>query len=208
VDSTVPGAVFTDLYEPGLLLFWGCSVLLSRRALEAAGGFDERLFIWAHEVEWTMRFLDSGLRHLHLPDVRSLHMKGLPDLTGYAALRNLRNFGYVAAKLLAPRDAAVALANILVRAGIEALRYRGEHRGGPAVVLGGFRAGLRHRAPVRPAVSRLYRRNFLDFGSQVMLWPRLRHVLGGGEPGTSYRHAYWRARPLLYPRSAAAIRVP
>jgi GT2 family glycosyltransferase len=207
VDSSEPGQVFSDFYRTGLLLFWGCSVLISRRAIERLGGFDEALFIWAHEAEFAMRALDAGFRHLHLPDVRSVHMKGLPQLTEFSATRNVRNFAYLAGKLLQPVDAAVAFFNVVVRSLIEAVRYPGFHPGLPAA-FAGLRDGLRVRDPVRPEVSRLYRRNFVEFASHVRPWPRLRHVLKGFEPGTDYRHAYWEARPRLYPETPAAIRVP
>ena len=208
VDSPEPGAVFTDFYETGLLLFWGCSVLISRRAIDRVGGFDESLFIWAHELEWTMRFLDAGLRHLYLPDVRSLHMKGLPGVTEFGNTRNMRNFAYVATKLLRRRDAAVALANLAVRAVIDGVRYRG--LGGPALaaLAEGARAGRAARRPVRPAVSRLYRRNCIEFSSHLRPWPRLRHVLLRFRPGTDFRHHYWQARPRLYPHAPAALSVP
>jgi GT2 family glycosyltransferase len=208
VDSSEPGQVFSDFYCTGMLLFWACSVLFSRRAIERLGGFDGRMFIWGNEVEFTMRLLDAGLTHLHMPDVRSVHMKPLPGLTEHFNTRNLRNLAYVAGKLLRPADAAVAAWNLVVQALISALRYRG-FAGGALAVLEGFRAGLAVRRPVRPAVSRLYRRNFIEFSSQVRLWPRLRHVLvDRGRPGTDFRHAYWSQRPRLYPPHGAAIRVP
>jgi GT2 family glycosyltransferase len=207
VDSSEPGQVFTQFYETGLLLFWGCSVLISRRALQAVGGFDERLFIWAHEVEWTMRFLDAGLRHLHLPEVRSVHMKPLPGNSERMHTRNVRNFGYVIGKLMPWPDAAVSLTCLLVRATIFAIRYRGWAQGIPAVIAG-FREGLRHRQPVSRPVARLYRQNFLEFASWIELWPRLRYALfTRGVPGTEFFAMYWKRRPRLYPRSAAALRL-
>src|SRR4051794_40452457 len=208
VHSSEPGAVFTDFYETGLLLFWGCSVLISRRALETIGGFDDGLFIWAHEGEWTMRFLDAGLRHLHLPDVRSVHMKGLPGVTEFGNTRNIRNFAYVATKLMRPRDATLTLLNLAMRSMIDGIRYRGLGLPALAGLLEGARAGLRVRRPVRPAISRLYRRNCIEFSSHVRLSPRLRHVLLRFRVGTDFRHHYWRRRPRLYPRAAAALRVP
>ena len=208
VDSSEPGQVFSDFYDTGLLLFWACSVLFSRRAIDRLGGFDGRMFIWGNEVEFTMRLLDAGLRHLHMPEVRSVHMKPLPGLTENFHTRNVHNLAYVAGKLLRPVDAAGAVVNLAVQAMISAIRYRGFGEGVSAV-LKGFRAGLAVREPVRPAVSRLYRRNFIEFGSQVRIWPRLRHVLvDRGRPGTDFRHAYWAARPRLYPSHGAVIRVP
>ena len=65
--------VFQREYEAGLLSFWGCAVLLSRRAAVALGGFDPEIFVWAHEPEFTIRLLDSGLRHLHAPEIDAYH---------------------------------------------------------------------------------------------------------------------------------------
>jgi GT2 family glycosyltransferase len=208
VDSSDHGQAFSDFYRTGLLLFWACSVLLSRRAIERLGGFDGRMFIWGNEVEFTMRLLDAGLKHLHMPEVRSVHMKPLPRLTEPFSTRNLHNLAYVAAKLLQPADAAVAVWNLAVQALIFAVRYRG-FLGGVVAVMRGFRAGLAVRQPVRRPVSRLYRRNFIEFASQLRPWPRLRHVLvDRGRPGTDYRRAYWSARPRLYPPHAAGLRIP
>src|SRR5262249_49428487 len=54
-------------WRTGLLSYWGCAALLSRQALQAVGGYDPNIFIWANEVELTMRLLDHGFRHLHIP---------------------------------------------------------------------------------------------------------------------------------------------
>jgi GT2 family glycosyltransferase len=208
VDSPEPGQVFTDHYETGLLLFWGCSVLISREAIDRIGGFDERLFIWAHEVEWTMRFYDAGLRHLHLPEIRSLHMKALPPVSEFQNTRNIRNIAYVAVKLMRPWDAGVSVFNLVVRSLIDGIRYRGLGPPALAGIVDGVRAGWAARQPVRPVVSRLYRRNCLEFSSYVRPWPRLRHILLRFRPGTTFWHHYWRSRPRLYPRATAALRVP
>jgi hypothetical protein len=208
VDSTDPGESFTDFYRTGVLSFWGCAVLIARRALDALGGFDAGLFIWCHEVEFTMRLLDRGFTHLVLPDVHAVHMKSLPSLAPGGHSRNMRNWGYLAGKLMRPPDAAITLVNLMVRAGIETMAGPGFIAGLPAVV-SGFRDGLRVREPVRPAVSRLYRRHFLDFASQFRLWPRLRHlVVDRRAVGADYRQRFWRDRPGLYPTTIAAFRVP
>jgi GT2 family glycosyltransferase len=64
-----------DDWDTGLLSFWGCAALLSAPALARLGGYDPELFIWANEAELTMRLLDGGFCHLHLPEVRAVHMK-------------------------------------------------------------------------------------------------------------------------------------
>jgi hypothetical protein len=207
VESSEPGPSFSDVYRTGLLSFWGCAVLISRRAAEDLGGFDRRLFIWAHELEFTMRFLDRGYRHLHLPEITAVHMKPVGPVVPANHMRNMRNWGYVATKLLRPRDAALAIGSLLVRSVIEAFVAPTYLRGAGAV-LAGAREGLRVRRPVRPAVSRLYRRDFVEFTSQFRPAPRLRYLLQRAEPRTNYREAFWRSRPRLYPAGAASVHVP
>jgi GT2 family glycosyltransferase len=127
---TSPGGdaeVFNEFYETGLLAFWGCSALLSGRAARDLGGLDPGIFIWGHEAEFVARLLDRGWRHLHLPEVVSVHMKSPPDFKLAQHKRNLQSFGYIA----------------------------------------GLRDGLGNRAPVRAAVSQLYRRNFIEFSSPL-----------------------------------------
>jgi GT2 family glycosyltransferase len=197
---------FTDAYPTGLLTFWGCAALVRRQVLEELGGFDGRLFIWAHELEFTMRLLDRGYRHLHAPDITAVHMKGLPQVTPANHRRNLRNWGYIAAKLLRGPDAAAALASLAVRTFVEAAGVDRAHLGGFPAVLAGARDGLRVRRPVRRRVSRLYRRNYVEFTSQVRLGARAATARRGAPPP---RERFWRERPRLYPRTAtAAVRVP
>jgi hypothetical protein len=120
----------------------------------------------------------------------------------------MRNWGYVAGKLLQPRDGLVAVANLAVRAVLETVLDRRHLAGAPAA-LAGFRDGRRVRSPVRPEVSRLYRRHFLEFGSFVRVRMRLRHLLVDRlAPGTDFRRRFWASRPQLYPRGTTAIRVP
>ena len=208
VDSLDPDVGFSDVYRTGLLTFWGCAVLLEADATRRLGGFDADLFIWAHELEFTMRFLDAGHRHLTLPEVHALHQKTIPPVRVGPHRRNMRNWGYVAAKLLRPADAALALASLVVRSFFEALIDRGHLRGGPAAIAG-FRDGLKARAPVRREVSRLYRRHYIDFTSQFRLRERLRHHRPRrGERPPNYREQFTLARPKLYPSASAALRVP
>lgn len=209
VASSVPGERFSDAYRTGMLCFWGCAVLVRADAVRELGGFDERLFIWAHELDFTMRLLDAGYRHLHLPEVEAVHMKPVNGATVTSHRRNMRNWGYLAAKLLQPGDAVGVLGALIVRAALESGLDVG-HLGGSLAAVKGFREGLRTRRPVRPAVSRLYRRNFLDFGSFFRPALRLRHWYGlrRGRRAPTFQQQYWDARPKLYPRAAAAIRIP
>jgi hypothetical protein len=114
----------------------------------------------------------------------------------------------VAGKLLRPADAVPAVASLVVRAGIESLIHPG-YAAGALDVLKGMREGLRVRAPVRREISRLYRREFIEFTSQFRLVARLRHYVPfGGERPPNYREQFHLARPRLYPSHSAALRVP
>jgi GT2 family glycosyltransferase len=188
------GQRFNDEYDTGLLAFWGCAALLSRRAVDELGGFDPEIFVWAHEAEFTMRLLDRGLRHLAMPEIVAAHMTvPASRVTPFFHSTNTRNLAYIAAKLLRPRDAAGALVNVATMALLRALIDPRTIGSLPAVVAGA-RAGLRNRAAVRPPVSRLYRRNLVDFVSP------LRFVRGPDVAGVvARRRRFWRARPDLYP---------
>jgi GT2 family glycosyltransferase len=208
VDSITPGEAFSEVYRTGLLSFWGCAVMISRRALDRVGGFDEGLFIWAHELDYTMRLLHAGLSHVLLPDVRAVHMKAVAYPAAWVHHRNMHNWGYLAAKLLQPRDAARAVVNLTVRGALESVVDR-RHIQGSLAAWRGFAKGLKVRSPVRSRVSRLYLRHFLEFGSFVRIGPRVRTLVAErGRGGLDFRRRFWADRPRLYPRDATAIRVP
>jgi GT2 family glycosyltransferase len=196
------GHRFNDDYDTGLLAFWGCAALLSRRAVDELGGFDPEIFVWAHEAEFTIRLLDRGLRHLTMPEIVAAHMTvPASRLSPFFHRTNTRNLAYIAAKLLRPRDAAGALVNIATMA---LLRAVADPRtlGSLVAVVAGARAGLRNREAVRAPVSRLYRRNLVDFVSP------LRFVRGTDIADVvARRRRFWRRRPDLYPVRTAWLQL-
>lgn len=221
---------FNREYDTGLLSFWGCSVLMRREVLQELGGYDPAIFVWANEVEFMMRFLDRGFRHLHLPEVASVHMKPLPHrrpdyFTSPGYLTNWENIAYSAGRHLQPRDALealVAMQATIVRNGY--LIHPSARHALPAVRRG-FRRGLRRRDPVRPEVSRIFRLNFHEFASPwwwsrpphaIVLalamhlvhlsWMRLRER--ARVPAAPGRHErYFAARARFYPDDAATLQV-
>jgi GT2 family glycosyltransferase len=205
--------VFNEFYDTGLLAFWGCSALISRRAARELGGFDPGIFIWGHEAEFVARLLDRGWRHLHLPDVVSVHMKSPADFKLAQHRRNLQSFGYIAAKLLRPRDLLPAAGNLMLRVLTESVR-RPEILTCMPAVAAGLRDGLRNRAPVRPAVSDLYRRNFIEFSSPLifargplLIWrQRGRADLAELDAGER-RDRFWRERADCYPQGTGTLSV-
>jgi GT2 family glycosyltransferase len=172
-----------DTYVTGLFSFWGCAVLVRREALDSLHGFDPEIFVWAHELEFMLRFFDRGFRHLHLPEVVAVHAKepegppgdGIPE----RPLRlNARNWGYIAAKLLRPRDATAALVALLVRDLSVGLYVDRVALKALPDTTRGFLRGLRHRQPVRPEVSHTYRQDFHTFASPWRIGRRsVRQVL-------------------------------
>jgi GT2 family glycosyltransferase len=199
-----PDFTFNGIYDPGLLAFWGCAALLGRRAVEALGGFDPAIFVWAHEAEFTMRLLDRGLRHLHLPEISAYHLAAPERARSRDAAfhrLNTHNLAYTAAKLLRPRDAATALVNLTATALLSAAAHPDRVGSVLAVAQGGWR-GSRRRAAVRASVSALYRTNFVEFVSPF------RFVRGVHEADFVRRRRRFRdARPELYPTSAAWLQL-
>ena len=81
--------VSTEVVEPGMpegflnspevarerymSTFRGCASLARADALEQAGWYDERLFIYGNERDLTCRLLNLGYRVLHYPAVRAFH---------------------------------------------------------------------------------------------------------------------------------------
>ncbi len=215
---------FTEEYRTGLLSFWGCAVLMRRAVLEALGGYDPEIFVWANELEFMLRFFDRGFRHLHCPEIEAIHLKApnpwVKSWPEREARINARHFGYIAAKLLAPGDAAAVLIALVLRTlGDGAVLDRVAFKALPDL-FAGFALGLRRRRAVgNRELSRVYRRNFHSFS--IPWWwssPRAvmetlrgelaRRVLGSrvGAPTIAQRRTqYVSARPRFYPTSRSVL---
>ena len=197
------GFTFDQAYATGLLSFWGCSVLISRRAIERVGGFDPNIFIWAHEVEFTARVLNAGLRHLFLPDVTSVHLKREPRARPptRAFVLHIRNLAYFAGKSLRARDATGALLNLAIKCAMYSLTRPSRARALPALGAGAL-LGIRRRSSLRPPVSRLYRKNFPDFVNPLRTTRGIGARVGIKRDRTP---VFFRARGHLYPRRRASL---
>jgi GT2 family glycosyltransferase len=213
VSAQAPDYRFDVDYPTGLLNFWGCAVLMRREVVSQLRGYDPAIFVWANELEFTIRALDRGFRHLYLPDVVAVHMKAPPDGAGYAGSRgyrlNLRHFAYVAAKLLRRRDALAVSAAVVAKVLRDALREDWRVLGSLRDCAGGLMSGLRHREPVRtPALSRAYRSNFIGFAGPWSLARDPRQLLRrrGGERPLGRRQEYYASRPRYYPTAPATLR--
>ncbi len=165
VSAYDPDHRFDKKYPTGLLSFWGCAVLMRREVLGELSGYDPNIFVWANELEFMLRFFDRGFRHLHMPEVVAVHMKGEGDrVAGY--LLNARNFGYIAGKLLRPREAAGALLARLAAHVRDSIREDPRLLRAMPHAVAGFSRGLSVRSPVASReISRVYRRHFISFAS-------------------------------------------
>lgn len=110
---------FTKSYPTGLLSFWGCSVLMARETLEKIGYYDENIFIWAHELEYTIRLLNAGLTHLYCTDLVAYHMKKT-DTTDKYKLKyyhrlNFRSFYYIIGKYFRGKYLFKAFISLTIR---------------------------------------------------------------------------------------------
>ena len=210
---------FSELYRTGLLSFWGCSVLISRPTIERLGGFDPLIFVWSHELDFTARALDAGFRHLYLPEVEAVHLKRIITAPPRVYAAHLRHLAYFAGKSLRLRDAAGAVANLICRAAVSSVRRPSSARELIGSIAAGTWLGARHRAPLRPVVSRTYRRQYQDFVSLVWIMrgasERLRQSpapTGGPElsPHQIYSaraRAFFDQRPEIYPHDRGSLRL-
>ncbi len=209
-SSVDPGYFFTEEYVTGLLSFWGCAWLISRGALERLDGYDPNIFIWANELDFTLRLLDAGLSHLYLPEIVAVHMKApSPDTFNERVhVTNNGHLAYVAAKLLQPLDAARVVGRLMLLTLLDAvaLSPRSLTRTLPSV-LAGARRGLRARRPVRPAVSAAARDNFGSYANPLgFLRGPLERIRGGvraGDPWVRFRER----RPRFFPTGPARLQL-
>lgn len=220
-----PDYSFSETWIPGLLAFWGCAVLVRRPVLERLGGYDPAIFVWANELEFTMRFFDAGFRHLHLHEVEAVHMKDPGDEHWTAHFRrpsyriNAEHFAYIAAKLLAPRDAAAVVMAMTTRIVLHGLLLETAALRALPPTLTGLRRGLRRRRPLASReVSSAYRHNFHPFAAPWRTAPPPRWVLRTAadrlasrvrgrpsrEPDAQPRD-YFAERAAYYPSEAATL---
>ena len=215
VSSFADPRRFNDDFQTGLLSYWGCAALVRRAPLQSLGGYDPQIFIWANELELTMRLLDRGFRHLHLPTVHAVHMKQRrTDWDRRVYLINARHHAYIAAKLLQPRDLVAVELNLVQQALVDAaLKDRSVVAAVKEVAVGCI-AGLRRRAPVRPVVSSAYRRNFHAFAGPWPFTRRVRERIGAGSDPVAVatqrltRNAKWYdERASYYPTQPASLQL-
>jgi GT2 family glycosyltransferase len=184
-------------------------------ALDALGGSDPCIFIWANELEFTMRLLDRGFRYLHLPGVEAVHIKPLERGFNERKHRmNTRRYAYVAAKLMRPTDACTTVVNLAVGMVIDWPVVRRRAITGVPELVRGVVTGLRRRQPIRPAVSVAYRENFRVFAppwryirSPVERWTVRLGTGSATARRASRQQSFFEARPRFFPIQCASLQL-
>jgi glycosyltransferase involved in cell wall biosynthesis len=220
-----PTHFFDEEWPPGLFGFWGCAVLVRTPVVQELEGYDPEIFVWFNETEFTIRLLDHGYRHLHLPEVVAQHMKKPLHLEPFTKpnlkprFTNARHFGYTAAKLLRPRDALGTLVGLVANELRDGVRINWRCALAAPYVVRGFAHGLKHRSPVRPEVSRCYRKNYWTFANPWWLSRRPTEVVralpreiaqrrvteGKRQAPSSRRDEYFAKRARYYPDRPAVL---
>jgi hypothetical protein len=198
IRSTQEKATFNQRFRTGVLSFWGCAALVRRDAIEALNGYDSYIFLWGNELEFTMRLLDAGMRHLFLPEVEAHHMKAVPPpgVYSYASRRlNTRHHAYIAGKLLSLQHTLCVWLRLLRRLLLASTKQVNLIGILPDLIQGAWQ-GIQNRTPVRPEVSALYVNHFHAFVNQLPFHFRSQAL-----------ELFIEQRELLYPDTATLLEV-
>lgn len=87
----------------------GACLLVRRRAFEEAGGFDERQWMFAEDLDLGWRLHDAGWRTFYVPTARVLHDSGAATTPAFGGRRAARFMGETYAMLARRRGRATAL---------------------------------------------------------------------------------------------------
>ena len=160
---------FTKMYPTGLLSFWGCCALISRGIVCKLGGFDENIFIWAHELEFTIRLLSYGGKHIYCPKLTGYHMSNTnrplsKNLLRFKLVTNLKHFVYIGAKFFGRRSAFKILLYQVIRlffVSIRKMDFILFLKSYDLIVF--FLRGLKSRSVIPLELEQLYLEKFIEF---------------------------------------------
>ncbi len=66
-----------DLLDSPYQTFVGCGALIRKSVVDIAGMFDEFLFLYAHEEEFSMRVVDAGYTVDYVPEAKAFHFSSI-----------------------------------------------------------------------------------------------------------------------------------
>jgi GT2 family glycosyltransferase len=71
-----PGEVDLDLAREVPCIVWGSCFIVRREAMEKVGFQDPRFFLYAEDVDWSMRLRKAGWKLWYVPEARVIHHGG------------------------------------------------------------------------------------------------------------------------------------
>jgi GT2 family glycosyltransferase len=194
-----PGFYFNRDVNPGVLSFWGCAALIRSDVIARLGGFEPAIFVYTHELEFTIRLLDAGFSHLFLPEVRAMHNKPAGESKAFSARAPFlwaSNRGVILGKLM-PLPYLVLL---FCRTMLGYLRYGFRTPMRTLKVSWHFCLGLsrgwQRRDPVSHGTASFYCKNYMEFAPPVLCW---------GESRQQREATMKEARSRYYPDESACL---
>ncbi len=73
----------------------GAAMLVSRAAVNKVGLFDEKYFLHCEDLDWCVRFRQSGYRIIFVPDAKIVHEKGVSSISRPFASEYYKHRGMV-----------------------------------------------------------------------------------------------------------------
>ncbi|MEN3014687.1 MAG: glycosyltransferase [bacterium] len=193
---------YTKSYPTGLLSFWGCAVLISKDTIKEAGYYDENIFVWAHELEYTIRILSRGLNHCYSPDIIAYHMKKNThsdrQKLKISYRYNTKHIFYIAGKYFRGKYAYLVLSNLITTTIYTNLVYvlKGiitavEMKENIREFLSFYDKGRKVKFKINENLQKTYLNSFIEF--QNILTRKF------------YRHTFYNKNSIFYPESNPAI---
>jgi GT2 family glycosyltransferase len=78
-EFDLQSASHSDELEKTTNSFVGCGAIIRRSVLETIGGFESELFLYFHEVEYSLRIIDAGWEIVYCPKSVVVHNIGLAN---------------------------------------------------------------------------------------------------------------------------------
>lgn len=73
IINTRTGLIETEGFAGKPDFFVGCGAFIRRRVFETIGGFNELIFIYLHELDYSARAYDAGFKIKYLPEIKIYH---------------------------------------------------------------------------------------------------------------------------------------
>lgn len=169
--NPITGTDFTIDCPFGIILFWGCCVLISKKIITSLKGFDKNIFIWEHELEFSIRALGRGFKIAHVSDIICYHFSGA---NSSKTVRNnkfntqIRNHFYITAKFFTGWYKILIMINLIVKIILASIK-NGYHFKLPKTLYKAYKLGKMNRVEIPFEIQKIYKDNYIFFVSPLYL---------------------------------------